>query len=121
MECISEYAANVISAKMVEERVHETCNEVKTKLKKCIEQRVKTIGIVKDLAAELDKHHINIARAKVVGSLGKLIGTGVATVGAATAAIVLSPFTAGLSMTIPAAMAVAGGGLITAGGITCTG
>ena len=84
-------------------------------------QRVKTISVVKRLAAELDEHHINVARAKVLGSLGTLTGTGIATVGASAAAIILSPLTAGLSLTIPAAMIATGGAIATAGRVTSTG
>ena len=117
--------AKEIASNIVEKQVHNVCNEAKTNLKECIEQRLKTIDVVEELAADLDKHHINVARAKVVGSLGKLAGGGIATFGgtalATFVATAAAPVTGGLSLLIPAAMITGGAGLAVIGGVTCTG
>ena len=105
----------ILSSEIVKKGAHEVCNDAKTNLKSCIAQRVRTVDTLNELAADLDKHHINVARAKVVGTLGKIAGTGVAAV-----AGIAAPFTGGLSL-IPAALAATGIGLAVGGGVVSTG
>ena len=99
------------------------CNEVENDLQKCIEKRIQTIDAVKDLAKKLDKHHINVARAKVVGSTAKIVGTGAAAAfgGSAlfTIAVGLAPFTGGLNLS--GAVVVGGTALAALGGAAVAG
>ena len=84
-------------------------------------KRVTTTGTIKELASKIDKHHINVARAKVVGSVGKVVGGGLIVAGGSIASAIglaLTLFTAGLSLSIPAAVFATETALTVGGGVT---